>query len=476
MRLRVTAISERSRARASRARHRALEPPSRWSISTPSGPTPPTWNGAPRPSRSGSPASRCAAARCRSGCSRAPAFRGRSPSPCPRRCGWPSTASRTSSSPTQPPIAGAAALARLTAERPETRITIMVDCSSSSTCSTPPLPCPGVAHHPSASPPPQADRAAVPSAWSSTPALAARRAGAYRRQALPVHTPAQAAALAREIVAREGVELVGLMAYEAQIAGLGDAPAGRDRRCSCGLARSAPAGASRASSPARRAAAVAAVRAVAQLEFVNGGGTGSLEGTARESAVTELAAGSGLYGPTLFDAYRAFTPRPAALFALPVVRRPSPGVVTALGGGYLASGPAERAPAPTPSARRPAPRSPGGRGRGPDAAAGCGRRRAAVGDRVWFRHAKAGELCERFERLYLIEGDRIVEEVPTYRGEGQCFLVSLTGPAAVSAERSLRRGRELRRAQRPPRPPRGPPADRGSARRRAPARSRPPTA
>ena len=46
----------------------------------------------------------------------------------------------------------------------------------------------------------------------------------------------------------------------------------------------------------------------------------------------------------------------------------------------------------------------------------------SVGDRVYFRHAKAGELCERFESLHLVEGDRIVEEVPTYRGEGHCFL------------------------------------------------------
>jgi D-serine deaminase-like pyridoxal phosphate-dependent protein len=44
-----------------------------------------------------------------------------------------------------------------------------------------------------------------------------------------------------------------------------------------------------------------------------------------------------------------------------------------------------------------------------------------IGDRVWFRHAKAGELCERFDRLHLIQGDRVVETVPTYRGEGRTF-------------------------------------------------------
>jgi hypothetical protein len=95
------------------------------------------------------------------------------------------------------------------------------------------------------------------------------------------------------------------------------------------------------------------VRELTPLEFVNAGGTGSLHLTAREPAITELTAGSGLYGPALFDSYRAFTPRPAALFALPVVRRPGPGVATVLGGGYLASG--RRL-----SARLPVPRVSGG--------------------------------------------------------------------------------------------------------------------
>jgi len=58
----------------------------------------------------------------------------------------------------------------------------------------------------------------------------------------------------------------------------------------------------------------------------------------RRDAVTEIAAGSGLYVPRLFDNYTSFSGRPAALFAQPVVRRPGVGVVTVLGGGYPASG------------------------------------------------------------------------------------------------------------------------------------------
>ena len=111
------------------------------------------------------------------------------------------------------------------------------------------------------------------------------------------------------------------------------------------------------------------------LEFVNGGGTGSLELTAAEDAVTELAAGSGFYAPTLFDHYSSFKLRPAAMFALPVVRRPAPGWATLLGGGYLASGPADdyRLPTPAPADRARA-RLDGGRRRGADAGPRRGRR------------------------------------------------------------------------------------------------------
>jgi D-serine deaminase-like pyridoxal phosphate-dependent protein len=301
-------------------------------------------------------------------------------------------------------------LARLTAERPETRVSIMVDSLAQLDLLD------------AATPPRAAPVRVCLELDAGLWLLDGRvRIGAKRS---PVHTPAQAAALARAIVAREGVELIGLMAYEAQIAGLGDAPAGSGAaaRLRAGVVRGLQSRSARELAT-RRGAAVAAVRAVAPLELVNGGGTGSLEGTAREAAVTELAAGSGLYGPGLFDAYRAFAPRPAALFALPVVRRPGPGVATALGGGYLASGPADRA-------RLPRPHLPAGlrldrqegAGEVQTPLLGAPADALAVGDRVWMRHAKAGELCERFACLHLIEGDRVVEEVPTYRGEGQCFL------------------------------------------------------
>lgn len=237
----------------------------------------------------------------------------------------------------------------------------------------------------------------------------------------PVHHPAEIAALAREVVARPGFELVGVMAYEAQIAGVGDRPPGRRVVAAAIGAMQRRSGAELAE---RRAAAVTAVSAIAPLRFVNGGGTGSLERTAREPAVTELAAGSGLLAPTLFDAYASFRPQPAALFALPVVRRPGPSAtVTVLGGGYVASGAAGRDRLPTPhlpSGLRLDAREGAGEVQTP--VVGPAAAHLHVGDRVWFRHAKAGELCERFATLHLLQGDRIVDEVPTYRGEGQTFL------------------------------------------------------
>ena len=236
----------------------------------------------------------------------------------------------------------------------------------------------------------------------------------------PLHDVAHVTNLASEIVARPGIELDGLMAYEAQIAGVGDAP---PRRPLLRLTLPLVQALSARELARRRAEIVDAVRSIAPLRFVNGGGTGSVERTAAEPAVTEVAAGSGLYGPTLFDSYRAFKPRPAALFALPVVRKPSSKLATALGGGYPASGAAGRD-------RLPRPFLPAGlkldarEGAGEVQTPLVGKAAAAleVGDRVWFRHAKAGELCERFDVVHLIRGEQIVDTVPTYRGEGKTFL------------------------------------------------------
>jgi D-serine deaminase-like pyridoxal phosphate-dependent protein len=172
----------------------------------------------------------------------------------------------------------------------------------------------------------------------------------------------------------------------------------------------------------RRAEVVAAVSAVAPLEFVNGGGTGSIERTAAEDAVTEVAAGSGLFSPTLFDGYRAFAARPAAFFAVPVTRIPVTGTATVAGGGWSASGPpgVDRLPVPTyPAGLSWLPAEGAGEVQTP--LRGSGTASLRVGDRVWFRHAKAGEICEHVNELHTLAGEALTGAFPTYRGEGRAF-------------------------------------------------------
>ena len=199
-----------------------------------------------------------------------------------------------------------------------------------------------------------------------------------------IRTAEQAVALAQEIERREHTKLVGVVAYEGQIAGIGDNVPGKGFT---NLAVRAMQSASAKDVEERRAEIVSALSEVAPLEFVNGGGTGSIERTATEWAVTDVAAGSGFYAPVRCDHYRAFQPRPAAMLGMPVTR--SSGTIEVAG--------ARRA---LPAARSEVPR---------------------IGDRVYFRELRAGELCERFDRLLLVTGTTIRDEVPTYRGEGKSF-------------------------------------------------------
>jgi D-serine deaminase-like pyridoxal phosphate-dependent protein len=236
----------------------------------------------------------------------------------------------------------------------------------------------------------------------------------------PIHFPAQARSLAADAEGRPGTRLVGVMAYEGQIAGIGDRVPRRPLRSAAIRAMQR---ASERELHHRLPRVLAAIKEVAEPRFICGGGTGSLARTAAAGSVTELTSGSGFYAPHLFDTYRSLDLNPAAFFVLPVVRRPSPGVATVLGGGYVASG-------PTGGDRLPEPYLPAGlRLDGPEGAGevqtpilGAAARTLRIGDRVYLRHAKAGELCERFDSLYLVAGDRIVDQVLTYRGEGRAFL------------------------------------------------------
>ncbi|MEM6957216.1 MAG: amino acid deaminase/aldolase, partial [Myxococcota bacterium] len=124
-----------------------------------------------------------------------------------------------------------------------------------------------------------------------------------------------------------------------------------------------------------------------------------------------------------FDGYRTFRHDPAAGFALPIVRRPNARTLTCHGGGYIASGSAgsERLPSPyLPVGLKLTANEGAGEVQTPVVASED--HALKIGDPVFFRHAKAGELCEHFNALVLIEGHTCVGEALTYRGEGHAFL------------------------------------------------------
>jgi D-serine deaminase-like pyridoxal phosphate-dependent protein len=236
----------------------------------------------------------------------------------------------------------------------------------------------------------------------------------------PLYDADDVVLLAKEIGSRRGFRLVGAMTYEGQVAGVQDeVPSQRARSAVVRRIKSM----SMTQLEVRRREVADALRADGvELEFWNAGGTGSVEATVADRVVTEVAAGSGLLAPTLFDHYQSFDPRPAAYFGLPVTRRPSPEIATVHGGGLIASGPAGKDRLPTPWA-------PAGlhltglEGAGEVQTPLTGHPAAllAVGDLVWFRHAKSGEPFEHTNTVQLLTGSRFAEEVRTYRGHGLAF-------------------------------------------------------
>ncbi len=237
----------------------------------------------------------------------------------------------------------------------------------------------------------------------------------------PLHDPAEVLRFARHVVQRPGFALVGVMTYEGQVAGVpDDVPTQRARSMVVRRLKSA----SMTQLADRRGAIAKDLKELVELDFWNGGGSGSVEATAADEAVTEVAAGSGLLVPTLFDHYQSFEPRPAAFFGLQVVRRPSDGIATVAGGGFIASGPTGKDRAPTPWA------PPGlhltgleGAGEVQTPLTGPGVPGLSIGDWVWFRHAKSGELAEHTNLVHLVSAgpgqpSAVVDSTPSYRGLG----------------------------------------------------------
>lgn len=234
----------------------------------------------------------------------------------------------------------------------------------------------------------------------------------------PVRSVDQLVALAQAAARVPGVQVVGLMGYEGHVAGVPDALPG-DRIQN--LAKRALKRVAQPRVAQLRADAVAGLQGLGlDLRIVNGGGTGSLHLTRNEPAVTELTAGSAFLCPHLFSAFEDLDYQPAAWFACEAVRSSDPDMVTVLGGGYVASGAPgwDKVPQPVwpPGAARVELE---GAGEVQTPLSGI---QVALGAPVLFRHAKAGELAERFNEYVLVRGDQVVAVEPTYRGMGQAFL------------------------------------------------------
>jgi D-serine deaminase-like pyridoxal phosphate-dependent protein len=236
----------------------------------------------------------------------------------------------------------------------------------------------------------------------------------------PLREPGEVADLAQRAAQDAHLAFAGLLAYEAHLAGIPDVAAGSPIAAAAKRALKA-----RARDPVR-AQRCAIVRELERrglhAPLFNGGGTGSVAWSADDPSLTEVAAGSGFLDSHLFDGYEGLRLQPAAFFALQVTRRPSPDLVTCQSGGFIASGGAG-------ADRLPVPYLPEGlallglegAGEVQTPLAVPPGLRLELGDPVFFRHAKAGELAEHFASYLLVRGDRVEERVPTYRGAGRCF-------------------------------------------------------
>jgi D-serine deaminase-like pyridoxal phosphate-dependent protein len=238
----------------------------------------------------------------------------------------------------------------------------------------------------------------------------------------PIRTPEQALELAQKAQSLMGVKIDCLMGYEGHIAGVNDDVPGQALN---NFVMRTLKNMSVKELTSRRGAVVRSLKeAGVALRLVNGGGSGSLVSTLADESVTEVTVGSGFYASGLFHHFKEVKYQPSAFFALQVVRVPKAGIVTCQGGGYIASG-------PTDASKAPLPVMPIGMSYLPLEGAGevqtplqlaKNTPKLDLGDPIFFQHAKAGELCERFNDLYLLKDGEIVDVVKTYRGEGMNFL------------------------------------------------------
>jgi D-serine deaminase-like pyridoxal phosphate-dependent protein len=241
-------------------------------------------------------------------------------------------------------------------------------------------------------------------------------------QRSPVRSAEDFERLLDEILATPKLMFTGIIAYDAQLAGVTDAnPFGDRRNLPMRVMKSFSA--TDVVKKRNQFREVLKRRGI-EAEFYNGGGTGSFEHALQDPSLTEVTIGSGLLQPHLFDYYRGTHRAPAFCFALAVTRRPQVDRVTCQGGGFIASGATgrDRSPIPIlPAGLRIEPLEGFGEVQTPLIIPPELQNQLAIGDPIFFRPAKAGEIAERFAQYYLMEDGKIVDQVPTYRGLDQCF-------------------------------------------------------
>lgn len=238
----------------------------------------------------------------------------------------------------------------------------------------------------------------------------------------PIRTPQQALELIHQVSSLTNVKIDAVMGYEGHIAGTNDDV---PHKALNNIFKRALKNASVRELTSRRQTVIRSMKeAGMDLHIVNGGGSGSLRSTLQDECVTEATIGSGLYASGLFHHFKEVKYQPSAFFALQVVRIPKEGMITCAGGGYIASGAIEKSKLPLP-VMPVGMQYVGLEGAGEvqtPLVVAKDSPQIHLGDPIFFQHAKAGELCERFNELILIQGGAIVDRVKTYRGEGFAFL------------------------------------------------------